>query len=55
MMELCNFCISCLDLTTLNDCMSEIILSLVLELLSEMNNAEKISDAFYKHIRALIF
>ncbi|KAK6113648.1 U3 small nucleolar RNA-associated protein 10 family protein [Brugia pahangi] len=53
--ELCNFCINCLDLTALNDCMSEIILSLVLELLSEVNNAEKISDTFYKHIRALVF
>lgn len=55
LMELCNFCINCLDLTVLNDSICETILSLVLELLSEMNDAGKIPDIFYKHIRALVF
>ncbi|CAG9539926.1 unnamed protein product [Cercopithifilaria johnstoni] len=55
LMELCNFCINCLDLTVLNDRISETILGLVLELLSEMNDAEKMPNIFYKHIRALIF
>ncbi|OZC05513.1 hypothetical protein X798_07513 [Onchocerca flexuosa] len=54
-MELCSFCINCLDLTVLNDRISETILSLTLELLSEMNDAGKIPDIFWKHIRALIF
>ncbi|MCP9263658.1 hypothetical protein DINM_007045 [Dirofilaria immitis] len=55
LMKLCNFCINCLDLTLLNDRISETILSLVLEVLSEMNDAGKIPDIFYKHIRGLVF
>ncbi|VDK71337.1 unnamed protein product [Litomosoides sigmodontis] len=55
LIELCNFCINCLDLAVLNDGVPETILSLVLELLSEINDAEKIPNIFYKHIRALIF
>ncbi|KAL3995651.1 U3 small nucleolar RNA-associated protein 10 family protein [Acanthocheilonema viteae] len=54
-MELCNFCIECLDLTVLNDHISETILGLVLKLLSEINDAEQMPIIFYKHIRALIF
>uniref|UniRef100_A0A1I7VD57 HEAT repeat-containing protein 1 n=1 Tax=Loa loa TaxID=7209 RepID=A0A1I7VD57_LOALO len=55
LMELCNFCINCLDLTVLNDRISEIILSLVFDLISEMNGSGKIADIFYKHMRALVF
>lgn len=54
-MELCNFCVNCLDLTVLNNRISELIVSLVLELMSEMGGAEKISEVFYKHMRGLVF
>uniref|UniRef100_A0A158Q7F4 HEAT repeat-containing protein 1 n=1 Tax=Elaeophora elaphi TaxID=1147741 RepID=A0A158Q7F4_9BILA len=55
LMELCNFCVNCLDLTVLNDRISETILGLVMELLSETSDAEKMPNIFYKHIRVLIF